>query len=64
MSHEQERAKGAPVVVITEGPFKGFEGPVVGIDQQKGTVQVRVSMLGRKQTTVVIDVQKVRRIMR
>ena len=64
MSQEQERAKGAPVVTITEGPFKGFEGPVVGIDQQKGTVQVRVSMFGRKQTTVGIDVQKVRRIMR
>ena len=58
----QEQPKRPPFVVVTEGPFKGFQGPVVGIDQQKGTVQIRVSMFGRKQTTIEMDVQKVRRL--
>ena len=62
----QEQPKRPPFVVVTEGPFKGFQGPVVGIDQQKGTVQIRVSrvgvMFGRKQTTIELDVRKVRRL--
>ena len=57
-----EPAKRPPFVLVTDGPFQGFQGPVVGIDQQKGTIQVRVSMFGRKQTTIEIDVRKVKRL--
>ncbi len=64
----QEPPQGPPIVVILEGPFHGSRGPVVGIDQQKGTVQVRVSRLGvvfgPKYTTAEIDVRKVRRLSR
>ena len=64
MSHGP--AKGAPIVAILEGPFHGSRGPVVGIDQQKGTVQVRIPrfgvVFGPKHTTVEIDVRKVRRL--
>ena len=51
-----------PRVVILWGPFKGFEGPVVGIDQQSGTVQGRVSMFGKKETLITMDVGTVRRV--
>ena len=62
----QEPANGAPIVVILEGPFHGSRGPVVGIDRQKGTVQVRIPrfgvVFGPKHTTVEIDVRKVKRL--
>ena len=36
------------VVRVISGPFKNFEGTVEEINQEKGTVQVLVSMFGRE----------------
>ncbi len=62
MSMGQNTTTEVPRVVILRGPFKGFEGPVVGVDQQSGTVQVRVSMFGKKETIITMDVRNVRRV--
>lgn len=42
------------VVNITDGPFKGFDGQVNEIDEQKGKIKVLVSMFGRE-TPVELD---------
>ncbi len=34
-------------VKVAEGPFKGFEGEIVEISPEKGSVQVRVEIFGR-----------------
>jgi transcriptional antiterminator NusG len=52
---------GAPVVLVTDGPFKGFEGVVSGINQDEGKVQLLLSFFGRK-ITVNLDVRQVRRL--
>jgi len=41
-------------VKITDGPFKGFEGKVDEINEEKGKVKVLVSMFGRE-TPVELD---------
>ena len=51
----------APRVVILQGPFNGNEGPVVGIDQERGTVQVRITLI-KKDTIITVNVRDVRRI--
>lgn len=49
------------VVSITDGPFKGFDGTVSEIDQQKGKLKVMVSMFGRE-TPVELDALQVAKI--
>ena len=48
-------------VNITDGPFKGFDGQVNEIDEQKGKIKVLVSMFGRE-TPVELDSLQVKRI--
>lgn|GEM_PF-5916410 len=68
MHQEPASTPGTPMVSVAEGPYQGCKGPVVGIDQQRGTVMVRIAMLGvrfgAKQEIVEIDVRKVRRVAR
>jgi transcriptional antiterminator NusG len=49
------------VVNITDGPFKGFDGQVNEIDEQKGKIKVLVSMFGRE-TPVELDSLQVKKI--
>lgn len=49
------------VVTITDGPFKGFDGSVSEIDNQKGKIKVLVSMFGRD-TPVELDALQVKKI--
>jgi transcriptional antiterminator NusG len=49
------------VVNITDGPFKGFDGSVSEIDNQKGKIKVLVSMFGRD-TSVELDALQVKKV--
>lgn len=49
------------VVSITDGPFKGFDGSISEIDNQKGRVKVMVSMFGRD-TSVELDALQVKKV--
>ncbi|OYX43479.1 transcription termination/antitermination protein NusG [Candidatus Saccharibacteria bacterium 32-49-12] len=49
------------VVSITDGPFKGFDGAIAEIDNQKGKVKVMVSMFGRD-TSVELDALQVKKV--
>ena len=49
------------VVSITDGPFKGFDGTVEDVDQDKGKIKVMVSMFGRE-TPVELDSLQVKKI--
>jgi transcriptional antiterminator NusG len=49
------------VVNIVDGPFKGFEGYIDGIDPAKGKLKVLVSMFGRD-TSVELDALQVKKI--
>ncbi len=49
------------VVSITDGPFRGFDGAISEIDNQKGKVKVMVSMFGRD-TSVELDALQVRKV--
>ncbi len=49
------------VVSITDGPFKGFDGTISDIDQQKGKLKVMVSMFGRE-TPVELDALQVKQL--
>ena len=49
------------VVNITDGPFKGFEGSISDIDQDKGKLKVMVSMFGRE-TSVELDALQVNKL--
>lgn len=48
-------------VRITDGPFKGFDGKVSEIDQEKGKVKVLVNMFGRD-TPVELDSLQIKKI--
>lgn len=48
------------VVQIIDGPFKGYEGKVSEIDEDRGKVKVLVSMFGRE-TPVELDSLQVRK---
>jgi transcriptional antiterminator NusG len=48
-------------VKITDGPFKGFEGKVSEIDQEKGKIKVLVNMFGRD-TPVELDSLQIHQI--
>lgn len=66
MCEEPAPAPGTPIVSIAIGPYQGCKGPVVGIDQQRGTVIVRIAKMGvrfgAKHEIVEFDVRQVRRI--
>ncbi|MDD3035758.1 MAG: transcription termination/antitermination protein NusG [Candidatus Saccharimonadaceae bacterium] len=49
------------VVSITDGPFRGFDGSISEIDNQKGKVKVMVSMFGRD-TSVELDALQVSKV--
>ena len=49
------------VVNITDGPFKGFDGAVSEVDNQKGKIRVMVSMFGRD-TPVELDALQVNKV--
>jgi len=53
-------SEGAPVK-ITDGPFKGFEGKVVSIDEARGKVKILVSMFGRE-TPIELDFLQIKKI--
>lgn len=49
------------VVSITDGPFKGFDGAINEVDDQKGKLKVLVNMFGRE-TPVELDSLQVKRV--
>ena len=51
---------GEPVKVL-DGPFKGFEGKVSEIDQERGKIKVLVNMFGRD-TPVELDSLQIKKI--
>lgn len=48
-------------VNIIDGPFKGFDGQIAEIDEQKGKIKVLVNMFGRE-TPVELDSLQVKKI--
>ncbi len=58
--HNIEFSEGE-VVSITDGPFKGFDGSISELDNQKGKVKVMVSMFGRD-TSVELDALQVKKV--
>ncbi len=52
--------KGDPVA-ITDGPFKGQQGKVSDIDEQRGKIKVLVSMFGRE-TPLELDFLQVKKV--
>lgn len=60
MKHLVDFAKDDPVI-ITDGPFKEFEGKVSEVDTDRGKVKVLVSMFGRE-TPVELDFLQVKKI--
>ncbi len=48
-------------VRISDGPFKGFEGKVSAVDEERGKIKVLVSMFGRE-TPVELDFLQVKKI--
>jgi transcription termination/antitermination protein NusG len=49
------------VVNITDGPFKGFDGNISEIDEQKGKIKVLVNIFGRE-TPVELDSLQVKKV--
>jgi len=58
--HAIDLAIGDPVIV-TDGPFKEFEGKVSEVDDVRGKVKVMVSMFGRE-TPVELDFLQIKKI--
>jgi len=48
-------------VLITDGPFKNFEGKVAEIDESRGKIKVLVNMFGRE-TPVELDFLQVKKV--
>jgi transcriptional antiterminator NusG len=48
-------------VQITDGPFKGFEGKVAGVDEARGKIKVSINMFGRE-TPIELDFLQVKKI--
>ncbi len=59
-THKLDFAEGE-VVNIIDGPFKGFDGAVNEIDEQKGKIKVLVNMFGRE-TSVELDGLQVKKV--
>ena len=51
---------GAPVRII-DGPFKGFEGKVSKIDEERGRIKVLISVFGRE-TPAELDFLQIKKI--
>ncbi|MBP6005525.1 transcription termination/antitermination protein NusG [Candidatus Saccharibacteria bacterium] len=49
------------LVHIIDGPFKGFDGTISEVDQQKGKITVLVNMFGRE-TPVELDSLQVKKV--
>lgn len=49
------------VVNIVDGPFKGFDGAISELDEQKGKIKVLVNMFGRE-TPVELDGLQVKKV--
>lgn len=49
------------VVSIIDGPFKGFDGAINEVDEQKGKIKVLVNMFGRE-TPVELDGLQVKKV--
>lgn len=49
------------LVNITDGPFKGFDGSVDDVDDEKGKIKVMVNMFGRE-TPVELDSLQVKKV--
>ena len=49
------------VVNVIDGPFKGFDGTIDEIDNEKGKIKVLISMFGRE-TSVQLDALQVKKI--
>jgi transcription termination/antitermination protein NusG len=58
--HQIELVQGE-VVIVTDGPFKDFEGRVEEVDTARGKVKVLVAMFGRE-TPVELDFLQVRKL--
>jgi len=48
-------------VKINDGPFKGFDGRVSEVDEEKGKIKVLVSMFGRE-TPIELDFLQIKKI--
>jgi transcriptional antiterminator NusG len=48
-------------VKIMDGPFKGFDGKVSEIDQERGKIKVLVNMFGRD-TPVELDSLQIKKV--
>lgn len=48
-------------VKINDGPFKGFDGKVSEVDEEKGKIKVLVSMFGRE-TPIELDFLQIKKI--
>jgi len=48
-------------ILITDGPFKGQQGKVSEVDEQRGKVKVLVSMFGRE-TPVELDFLQIKKV--
>ena len=48
-------------VKIVDGPFKGFDGRVSEVDEEKGKIKVLVSMFGRE-TPIELDFLQIKKI--
>lgn len=53
-------SEGSPVK-ITDGPFKGFEGKTISLDEARGKVKILVSMFGRE-TPIELDFLQIKKI--
>ncbi|MFA6094802.1 MAG: transcription termination/antitermination protein NusG [Candidatus Paceibacterota bacterium] len=60
MKHEIDLAV-EDAVIVTDGPFKDFEGKVSEVDAERGKVKVLVSMFGRE-TPVELDFLQIRKV--
>lgn len=49
------------LVMISDGPFKNFEGKVIEVDESHGKVKVLVSMFGRE-TPVELDFLQIKKV--
>jgi transcription termination/antitermination protein NusG len=58
--HQIELVQGE-IVIVTDGPFKEFEGTVEEVDTARGKVKVLVAMFGRE-TPVELDFLQVRKL--
>lgn len=60
-SHHDIKLELGELILITDGPFKDFEGKISEIDNERGKIKVLVSMFGRE-TPVELDFLQVKKI--